>query len=156
MATCNKCGTKSGFFSPALNLVGENFLCAKCEAEQIAAYKIKQEDIENNYRAVLIISSFDVQGKKITKYFDFISSEHVIGTGFLAENLSDISDLFGTTSGAYQDKFKKIKEYAVKSIKCTAYSVGANAVIGVDIKYTVTAGKNLIIVSLCGTPVVIE
>lgn len=64
MATCNKCGTKSGFFSPALNLVEEKFLCAKCEAEQITAYKIRQEEIENNYKSVLIVSSFDIQGKK--------------------------------------------------------------------------------------------
>ena len=80
----------------------------------------------------------------------------MIGTGVLAENLADISDIFGATSVAYQDKFKKIKQYAFKSIKCAAYELGANAVIGVDIKYTVTAQRNLIIVSLCGTPVVIK
>ena len=171
MAVCSKCGAKPGIFSPVLRLVGQDLLCATCEAaqiaivnkkyaekeaEQLAADNAKKKQIQENYNSVLIVSSFEVCGRSITKYFDFISTEHVLGTGFLAENISDISDLFGTTSGAYQDKFKEIKQYAVKSIKCAAYEIGANAVIGVDIKYTVAAQRNLIIVSLCGTPVVIE
>lgn len=85
-----------------------------------------------------------------------ITSEQVIGTGWLTEQLSSLSDTFGTTSAAYQDKFAEVKELAYRHIRHQAFKLGANAIIAAEVKYFVTGSKNMIIFAVSGTPAIVE
>ena len=158
---CCKCGKKSGFMSGPLFEIEGQFYCGDCESEvkrkiQVPISPQNDQSLKDSINNVLIVTTMKLEGMKIIKYFDFISSEYIMGTGWLTENLSAVSDVFGTSSVAYQDKMVKAKNNAFYEIKKQALLLGANAIIGADIKYVVTSVKNLIIVVVSGTPVILE
>lgn len=124
----------------------------KNREEQI---KIQKERIEVASKEVLVVSVPMIEGKKIVKYFNIISSEVTIGTGLFTEIASEIVDMLGTTSNAIEEKINKAKNLAIDKIKYKAALLGANAVIGAEVEYTVN-DKNMIMYSVCGTPVILK
>lgn len=160
MSRCSMCGKKSGFFDPVLNSYENKLLCQACRDKLISNEKAKKQEfkqkLEEGILSVLVVTTETIPGKRITKIFNMITSEQVIGTGWLTEQLSTISDTFGTTSEAYQNKFIDVKELAYKHIRYQAYKLGANAIVATEVKYFVTGGKNMIMFAISGTPVVIE
>ncbi len=58
------------------------------------------------------------------------------------------------TTGAYQEKLEKLKSKVYFDVKAQANKIGANAIIGTDIEYSITP-QNMIMLAISGTPVLL-
>lgn len=84
-----------------------------------------------------------------------MEGEYVLGTGFLSALGANLADITGSNSTMYGEKLRKAKEASVNELEKTAVSLGANAIIGVDVDYNVFM-NDVIAVAANGTAVMIE
>lgn len=106
---------------------------------------------------MLITTTNTVEGKKIIKYIGLVTGETIIGANLFRDLFAGISDIVGGRSGSYEQVLKEAKNTAIQEMQQYAASMGANAVIGVDLDYeTVGSGGSMLMVTACGTAIVLE
>ena len=122
-------------------------------------YKAKAQHekqlVEEQYNQILTTTTNHLQGYNIIKYYGVITGETVLGMGFFKSFAAGAANFLGETSGAMIDSLISAKKDAMKDIKTNAIDMGANAIIGIDIDYSVLV-DSMIIVSVSGTAVTIE
>lgn len=103
---------------------------------------------------MIIATTNTLQGKNIVEYKGVVVGEAVMGANMFRDIFASISDIVGGRSGAYENVFTRARKIAFQELENEAMSIGANAVIGVDIDYEVV-GKNgsMLMVSINGTAV---
>lgn len=98
-----------------------------------------------------------IEGKKITEYKGIVFGEVISGVNFVRDIAASFSNFFGGRSGSYEQELVQAREHAIKEMEQRAASLGANAVVGVDIDYEVLGADNgMLMVTASGTAVVIE
>ena len=70
-----------------------------------------------------------------------ITSESVIGMNIVRDFFAGLSDFFGGRSGASQKVLKELREDCLAALREEAGSLGADAVIAVDLDYSEFSGK---------------
>ena len=106
---------------------------------------------------MIITTTPSVEGKKISKYHGIVSGETIIGANVIRDLFAGIRDIIGGSSKAYEDVLREAKETALREMQDNAMSLGANAVIGVDLDYeTIGASGSMLMVTASGTAVTIE
>jgi len=106
---------------------------------------------------MLVTTTPDVQGKKIVRYIGLVSAETIIGANFFKDVFAGIRDFIGGRSGTYEKVLRDAKDQALHEMQQEAYSMGANAVVGVDLDYeTIGTNGSMLMVVATGTAVVIE
>ncbi len=107
---------------------------------------------------MLVTTTPNVEGKKITKYFGLVSGEAIMGANIFKDFFAGIRDIVGGRSAAYEEELRKAKDIAISEMMQQASTLGANAVVGVDLDYETIGGGtgNMLMVSASGTAVVIE
>ncbi|MBN1271867.1 MAG: heavy metal-binding domain-containing protein [Candidatus Aminicenantes bacterium] len=108
---------------------------------------------------MLMVTTPIVEGKKITKYLGIVSGEAILGANIFKDFFAGIRDIVGGRSAAYENELRQAKQLALQEMQDQAASLGANAVIGVDLDYeTIGIGQtgNMLMVSANGTAVVIS
>jgi uncharacterized protein YbjQ (UPF0145 family) len=108
---------------------------------------------------MLIVTTPNIEGKKIVKYFGLVSGEAILGANIFKDFFAGIRDVVGGRSAAYENELRQAKEIAVAEMKEQAEALGGNAVIGVDLDYeTISIGQagGMLMVSASGTAVVYE
>lgn len=161
MATCSKCGAKIGILSrsgdfcldcaAAEYTAGEN---ARKEAEQIAkaALQTKSESID-----AILLTTETAPNLKISKRIEVITAEVAYGMNIFKDLFAGVRDIVGGRSDAIQKTLRDARKTALYELKREAFSVGANAVVGVDLDYVELAGSgNMVMLVASGTAVVIE
>lgn len=118
------------------------------EAERIAIYQ-KQKN------AFLTTTGFSFETHKIISYLGIKSGEVVLGTGFFSEFAASVTDLAGTESNVLATKLARAKDSALDKLIYRCIDSGANAVIGVDLDFSVL-GNNMIVACANGTAVKVE
>lgn len=131
--------------------IDENIRKTKILNEQLAVLNEQLAD----YKNFMMTTGYTFEGYAIKKYVRVISGECVLGTGFLSEFESSLSDFWGTNSSAFSTKLDQAKENSTKQLVAEALSLEANAIIGVDFDY-ITFSNNMLGVVANGTCVVIE
>lgn len=105
---------------------------------------------------MLITTTDTIQGKTI-EYIGLVNGEAIMGTNFVSDFFSGITDVVGGRSGAYEKSLRKGKDIALKEMEAEAFEKGANAIIGVDLDYEVLGEKNgMMMVVASGTAVIIK
>ena len=106
---------------------------------------------------ILTTTTNNVEGFDITRYFQPISSNVVVGTNLFSDISASFSDFFGGRSSSYEEKLSKIYAAAFSKLKNQGASLGANAVIGIsiDIDEISGGGKQMFMITITGTPVII-
>ena len=104
---------------------------------------------------MIITTTHTVEGHKVLEYKGIVVGEAIMGANVVRDVFAQITDIVGGRSGAYESKLQDARETALAELEHRALSVGANAVIGVDLDYEVV-GNSLLIVSASGTGVVLE
>ena len=104
---------------------------------------------------MIITTTNNIQGKNIKKYLGVVNTNFVLGTNFLSEIKVGFSDFFGGTSGTYKNKLNIIYEKAIKELTDKAYSLHADAIVGlaVDFDEISGGGVSMLMVSATGTAV---
>jgi uncharacterized protein YbjQ (UPF0145 family) len=108
---------------------------------------------------MLVTTTNVVEGKKVKQYFGLVSGEAIMGANIFKDIFAGIRDIVGGRSASYEKELRKAKDIAVAEMMENAQSMGANAVIGVDLDYETIGGGgsgNMLMVSASGTAVVIE
>lgn len=105
---------------------------------------------------MIITTTSHLQGKTIVEYYGIVSGEAILGTNIFRDFFASIRDIVGGRSGAYEQSLREAKDTAMREMIDAARSLGANAVIGVDIDYeTITLGDGggMMMVAASGTAI---
>ncbi|HUM45544.1 MAG TPA: heavy metal-binding domain-containing protein [Chitinophagales bacterium] len=95
-----------------------------------------------------------IEGKIITDYLGVISAQTIIGANFFKDILGGLTDIFGGRSGTYEKVLEEAKESAMAELAQKAASLGANAVVGIDLDFeTVGSNGSMLMVIATGTAV---
>jgi uncharacterized protein YbjQ (UPF0145 family) len=105
---------------------------------------------------MLVLTTPTIKGKKITKYYGIVSGEAILGANIFKDFFAGIRDIVGGRSAAYENELRQAKQIAIDEMIDQASSLGANAVVGVDLDYEtigIGSGGNMLMVSASGTAV---
>ena len=106
---------------------------------------------------MIITTTNSVEGKRILEYYGIVFGEVVSGVNFVRDFAASITDFFGGRSNSYEDELIRAREAAVNEMADRARSLGANAVVGVDLDYEVLGQSNgMLMVTASGTAVYVE
>jgi len=105
--------------------------------------------------SVLISSTESIEGMKIERYFDLISTNVVLGTNLFSDFGASLSDLFGGSSDIYQNKLERIYKIGIDKLKYKAQQLGANGIVGIRIDFDEVSGggKSMFMLSVIGMAV---
>jgi uncharacterized protein YbjQ (UPF0145 family) len=106
---------------------------------------------------MLVTTTNTIEGHRIVAYKGLVAGEAILGANLFRDLFASIRDIVGGRSGAYEKVLNDARETAIAEMTDKASSLGANAVIGVDIDYE-TVGQNgsMLMVTAAGTAVIVE
>lgn len=106
---------------------------------------------------MIVTTTPSVEGKKVIAYKGIVFGEVISGVDFIKDFAAGLSNFFGGRSGSYEGELIEAREAALREMEQRAVSLGANAIIGVDIDYEVLGQSgNMLMVTASGTAVNIE
>ena len=105
---------------------------------------------------MLLTTTPTIEGQPIREYKGIVTGETIIGANFMKDLFAGIRDIIGGRSGSYEKVLREAKDTALAEMEQRAASMGANAVVGIDIDYeTVGQSGSMLMVAESGTAVVI-
>ena len=104
---------------------------------------------------MIITTTDQVEGKRVTAYLGIVSGEAVVGTNIFRDLMAGIRDIVGGRAGGYEQELRQAKEAAISEMGDEARRLGADAVVGVDLDYEHLGGGNtsMLMVTANGTAV---
>lgn len=106
---------------------------------------------------MIISTTPNLEGKKIVEYKGVVFGEVVAGVDFVKDFKAGITNFFGGRSESYEGELIEARENAIEEMKQRASSMGANAVVGIDVDYEILGtSNNMMMVIASGTAVVVE
>ncbi|HLO57144.1 MAG TPA: heavy metal-binding domain-containing protein [Bacteroidales bacterium] len=106
---------------------------------------------------LIVTTTPNLDGKKITRYYGIVSGEAIIGANLFRDLFAGIRDIVGGRSGSYEEVLREAKQNALSEMEENARRMGANAVVGVDLDYeTVGSNGSMLMVTAAGTAVFVE
>lgn len=98
-----------------------------------------------------------IEGKKIVEYKGIVFGEVISGVNFVRDIAASFSNFLGGRSGSYEEELVQARINALREMEQRAASIGANAIVGVDIDYEVLGADNgMLMVTASGTAVFAE
>ena len=106
---------------------------------------------------MIITTTPSVEGKNIVEYKGIVFGDVVSGVNFVRDIAASVRNIFGGRSGSYEEELVGARQNALKEMEQRAASMGANAVVGVDIDYEVLGADNgMLMVTASGTAVIVD
>ncbi len=106
---------------------------------------------------MIITTTPSVEGRKVIEYRGIVFGEVISGVNVIKDFAAGLSNFFGGRSGSYEGELVQARENALAEMARRAESMGANAIVGVDVDYEVLGqGNNMLMVTASGTAVIIE
>ena len=106
---------------------------------------------------MILSTTPNIEGKRILEYKGIVVGEVISGVDFVKDFAAGLTNIFGGRSGSYESELIEARETALREMQSRAISLGANAVVGVDIDYEVLGqANNMLMVTVSGTAVLIE
>lgn len=83
----------------------------------------------------MILATTDtLQGQNIKQYLGIVTAEVVYGSNMLRDFFASIRDFWGGRTGTYERVFERGQQDALKELQERASQLGADAVIGIQLK----------------------
>lgn len=106
---------------------------------------------------MIVTTTPSVEGRRIIEYKGIVFGEIVSGVDFIKDFAAGLTNFFGGRSGSYEGELIEARDNAMNEMIRRAASLGANAVVGVDIDYEVLGqGNNMLMVTASGTAVLTD
>jgi len=103
---------------------------------------------------MIISTTPTLEGRSIAEYRGLVTGEAILGANIFKDLFAGIRDIVGGRSGAYEQELAKARTIALEEMEAVAASLGADAVVGVDLDYeTVGQGGSMLMVTASGTAV---
>jgi uncharacterized protein YbjQ (UPF0145 family) len=100
-----------------------------------------------------------LEGRRIIKYHGLVCGDAILGADLFKDLFASIRNIVGGRSEAYEQELQKARDIAVNEMEARATTLGANAIVGIDLDYeTVSPGSSgtMLMVNVTGTAVTIE
>lgn len=101
---------------------------------------------------IFLLTVDTVSNYEIVEYFGLVTGKAIMGANFVKDFFARVRDTIGGRVSGYEGAIGGAMEGALLEMAMEAKSLGANAVIGIDIK-TGTADQRLLMASCAGTAV---
>nr|WP_318643762.1 putative heavy metal-binding protein [Bifidobacterium platyrrhinorum] len=103
---------------------------------------------------MLVTTTPSVDGYAITGYQGIVFGEVVAGVNMFKDIGASFRNVFGGRSQGYEEELTKARDEAIAEMQQRAETLGAHAVVGVDIDYEVLgADGSMLMVTASGTAV---
>lgn len=103
---------------------------------------------------MIITTTAMVEGRPVQQYLGIVNAQSIIGANIFKDFLGGLRDVFGGRSKTYEKVLEQAKEDALRELAQKAQSLGANAILGVDLDFeTVGASGSMLMVIATGTAV---
>ena len=103
---------------------------------------------------MIVTTTPSVEGYRITGYYGIVFGEVITGINFLRDFGAGIRNIVGGRSEGYEQELLQTRNEALQELEQRAASMGAHAVVGVDIDYEVLGADNgMLMVTASGTAV---
>lgn len=103
----------------------------------------------------IVTTTNGIDGRPVKTYLGVVTGEVIVGANIFRDLFASVRDIVGGRSGAYEDVLSRAREQALGEMRQRATTLGANAVIGVDLDYEVLgANGSMLMVSATGTAVI--
>ncbi|HSG56965.1 YbjQ family protein [Seohaeicola saemankumensis] len=103
---------------------------------------------------MIVTTTNSIEGHRIATYHGIVVGEAIMGANVVRDIFAGITDIIGGRSGAYESKLQDARDVALREMEQKAASMGANAVVGVDLDYEIV-GQSMLMVSASGTAVTV-
>lgn len=100
---------------------------------------------------MIVTTTPSIEGRAITGYLGIVTGEAILGANIFRDLFAGIRDIVGGRSAAYEQELGRARETALREMQQKAASLGAHAIVGVDLDYEVI--NNMLMVSASGTAV---
>ncbi|MEO0626881.1 MAG: YbjQ family protein [Bacteroidota bacterium] len=101
---------------------------------------------------MILTTTSNLDNAPIKEYLGLVTGETIIGANVFRDVFASIRDIVGGRSGAYEEVLKEAKDIAMSEMTERAESLGADAIIGIDLDYE-TVGTGMLMVVATGTAV---
>ena len=106
---------------------------------------------------MIVTTTNNIEGKRVIRYIGIVTGEAIIGANIVKDFFAGIRDIVGGRSGSYEEGLREAKDIALREMEEQAASLGANAILAVDLDYeTLGSNSSMLMVSASGTAVVTE
>ncbi|MFH7244577.1 MAG: heavy metal-binding domain-containing protein [Spirulina sp.] len=105
---------------------------------------------------MIVTTGPNVDGRQVIQYCGVVNGEAILGANIFKDFFAGIRDVVGGRSGAYEKSLRQAREMAIKEMIQAAQSLGADAIIAVDIDYesiSIDNGGTMLMVAASGTAV---
>ncbi len=103
---------------------------------------------------MIVTTTPSIEGRTIAEYRGLVTGEAILGANIFKDLFAGIRDIVGGRSGAYEQELAKARTIALQEMEALAASLGADAIVGVDLDYeTVGQGGSMLMVTASGTAV---
>lgn len=106
---------------------------------------------------MLITTTPNIEGQTIVEYRGIVCGQAVMGANIFKDLFASIRDVVGGRSGTYERELQKARELALEEMQEKARTLGANAIVGIDLDYEVMGKEGgMMMVSANGTAVLVR
>jgi uncharacterized protein YbjQ (UPF0145 family) len=103
---------------------------------------------------MIVTTTPTIENKPVTQYLGIVTGETIIGANIIKDFFAGIRDIVGGRSGSYEKVLRQAKDSALKEMEEIAVTLGADAIVGVDLDYeTVGPNGGMLMVTASGTAV---
>ncbi|MCW1886820.1 YbjQ family protein [Luteolibacter flavescens] len=141
---CKECGALNDDLHPK---------CWKCGSGGI--YQAGQAAAAKNGKIIHCSTTVGIPGREVASSLGVVFGEMVLGTSVFRDLLAGLQDLVGARSGTYENKLKEGRDIAFRELMREAESLGADAVIGIDVDYE-TVAQTMLMICVSGTAVTLK
>jgi uncharacterized protein YbjQ (UPF0145 family) len=105
---------------------------------------------------MIVTTTPAIEGRPARQYLGIVTGEVIVGANIFRDLFAGIRDIVGGRSGAYEDVLQRAREQALQEMRTRAATLGANAVVGVDLDYEALGSNgSMLMVTATGTAVIV-
>lgn len=141
-----------------------SYICKSCERQmtdqeaECANCGLPRDEVLSQYNKEIdevILTTETVFQSEIEERLEIISAECVFGMNIFKDVFAGVRDIVGGRNAASQKVLRDARKTVLSELKKEAHSIGANAVIAVDLDYSEISGggKSMLFVVATGTAV---
>ena len=151
MAPCNRCNNQVSMWE-----IRQGGVCNDCHSGKSPEDKAREQKIDAKIDAIMLTTE-TAPNLKITKRIEIVTAECAFGMNAFKDLFAGVRNVVGGRSEAVQRTMRDSRRVVLSELKKEAHSVGANAVVGVDLDYVEMANVgNMVMLVASGTAVIIE
>ena len=102
---------------------------------------------------MIVTTTPTLEGRPITEYSGLVTGEAILGANIFKDLFAGVRDIVGGRSGAYEKELARAREIAIDEMTAVATSMGADAIVGVDLDYETVGQGSMLMVTASGAAV---